>query len=361
MQASRTRNVRGQHPHLQQRRSADRLRLRLRPRREPNLLPRLSHSGLNGIDQTTSITPLGQSAVPLTYAGMGQSERTSSGSTTTKNGLLGKQTETSGGQSTSYVRDPYGTLISKDGPGADDFYYYFDGLGSVIGLIDPQGNQRATYSYDPFGAHANATGVNGSLPSNPWRWGGGYLDTTGLYHFGERYYDPSLGRFLQVDPMEGGSANAYDYCSGNPVDCADPAGTHSYSYSYDLGTRGSAADLAAFTVANCSSVFGIGGCRDNFEEGDRLDLFEEFGPYTQGFPVEVTKITSSSFQFVALKGHPEGAGRLITFNLSAERTKPTKGLHIPKWESHHARTRVKKYQFRHGKVCMGEHCRQYST
>jgi RHS repeat-associated protein len=82
----------------------------------------------------------------------------------------------------------------------------------VIGLIDRGGAQRVKYSYDPFGAHATATGVNGALPANPWRWMDGYLDgSTGLYHFGERYYDPARGRFLQVDPVMGGSCNAYDY------------------------------------------------------------------------------------------------------------------------------------------------------
>lgn len=44
----------------------------------------------------------------------------------------------------------------------------------------------------------------GPLPANPWRSMGGYLDSTGLYHFGERPYDPAYGRFLQVDPITGG-------------------------------------------------------------------------------------------------------------------------------------------------------------
>ena len=33
------------------------------------------------------------------------------------------------------------------------------------------------------------------------------------------------GRFLQVDPIIGGSANSYDYCNADPINSADPSGT----------------------------------------------------------------------------------------------------------------------------------------
>jgi hypothetical protein len=43
---------------------------------------------------------------------------------------------------------------------------------------------------------------------------------------GARLYDPHLGRFLEVDPVAGGSANSYDYCSADPVNGLDLAGTY---------------------------------------------------------------------------------------------------------------------------------------
>jgi RHS repeat-associated protein len=177
----------------------------------------------NALSQTTSITPTGGSATTYTYPAAGQTERTTAGATTAVHGL-GLATETTGGVTSSYIRDASGSLIAERTP-AGDFYYVFDGLGSVIALVDPSGTQRAAYTYDPYGDHATATAMNGALPVNPWRWSASYLDATGLYKLGARYYDPGLGRFTQVDPVQGGSCNAYDYACGDSVNSSDLEGS----------------------------------------------------------------------------------------------------------------------------------------
>ncbi|MGW5402542.1 DNRLRE domain-containing protein [Streptomyces sp. NPDC003952] len=38
---------------------------------------------------------------------------------------------------------------------------------------------------------------------------------------GVRLYNPATGRFLSTDPIPGASANAYDYCNADPVNCTD--------------------------------------------------------------------------------------------------------------------------------------------
>ena len=60
----------------------------------------------------------------------------------------------------------------------------------------------------------------------------GYLGTArrstdtlgGLVIMGLRLYNPSSGRFLSVDPVMGGSANAYDYAAQDPVNHSDVSG-----------------------------------------------------------------------------------------------------------------------------------------
>lgn len=46
---------------------------------------------------------------------------------------------------------------------------------------------------------------------------------------GVRSYVPAMGRFISIDPVLGGSANAYDYANADPVNGFDLAGTKPYS------------------------------------------------------------------------------------------------------------------------------------
>jgi RHS repeat-associated protein len=72
----------------------------------------------------------------------------------------------------------------------------------------------ATYIYTEFGAAESGTpGAYGWLGGD--QISGGALGTQLL--MGARSYNTNTGRFSQVDPIPGGSANAYDYAFQNPL------------------------------------------------------------------------------------------------------------------------------------------------
>src|ERR1035437_1427607 len=203
----------------------------------------------NSLNQTTSITTAG-SPIAMAYADIGQSERTSSGSSSFLTGLLG-MTRQSGGSTLAFTRTPGGSLVSMRS-GSNHFYYIFDALGSVIALTDGSGAIAASYTYDPYGTTLTSSGAQASV--NPFRFASGYFDSaTGLTKFGDRYYDSSLGRWTQRDSVAGsiadpGNLNRYVYAGNSPVNVTDPSGRDLLGcLALNLGAYASvAAGLAVF-------------------------------------------------------------------------------------------------------------------
>jgi RHS repeat-associated protein len=176
----------------------------------------------NAKDQTTSMTkPGGTALAPMAYAAGSQTLRTQAGQTSFVNSALGVAGATTAGGTDFYTRDNRGTLVSLRAASGSRYYYLFDGLGSVVGLVNSGGSKVNAYSYDPYGVQLSAT----EAVPNPWRYVSGFFDAqTGLTKFGTRYYDPTLGRFTQRDPISPTFAN-YRYAGCDPVNRVDPLGT----------------------------------------------------------------------------------------------------------------------------------------
>jgi len=131
-----------------------------------------------------------------------------------------------GVQGPCYRRDD--TQTESDGQGhtfGKTRWYVYDGLGSVVGELDPLGDLTSSPKYDVYGA----TRSNGGVASSKQGFVGslGHVsDDTGLIYMRARYYDPSVGRFASEDPSANGS-NWFAYCDNNPVNAVDPTGKYS--------------------------------------------------------------------------------------------------------------------------------------
>jgi RHS repeat-associated protein len=110
-------------------------------------------------------------------------------------------------------------------------YAQQDANGNVTSLVSPGGAVAQRFVYTPYGAVALYDNSWAVVSGNPKAWTylyqGGRLDaTTGLYNFRNRDYRPTLGRFVQQDPLGfgGGDTNLYQFVGNNPATLADPYG-----------------------------------------------------------------------------------------------------------------------------------------
>jgi RHS repeat-associated protein len=185
----------------------------------------------NAGEQLSSLTPAGGSAIAASYAFPGQFYRTSLGATTTQQTLLGLSKTTTAGTSDYVTRDKTGLVVSQRRPSASTpnkyTYALTDQLGSTRTLLDSTGAVVRRYRYQPYGADDSPSGS--WTTTTPIQYAAGQLDaTTGLYHFGERYYDTNIMRWTQQDPVNQMAsltqANRYGYVGGDPIDATDLAG-----------------------------------------------------------------------------------------------------------------------------------------
>jgi RHS repeat-associated protein len=247
-----------------------------------NLLGSSQGLGLayNAKNQTKTMTPPGSPAIPMEYAGATQDRRTLDGTQRmaySQLGLNGQGPNNGDPHTTYWVRDDRQVLVSEhdatDQQNQKDYYYLFDGLGSVVGITDWTGSLVASYAYEPYGKQTSIE----PTAFNPWRFASGYYDQpVGTLKFGTRYYLPDLQRWTQgelggtiANPT---SLNDHLYVADSPASLIDPSGR------YIVGDPGSAwigSDLPVFDPTEKPTSGGapfcitggvvafIGGCSDN--------------------------------------------------------------------------------------------------
>jgi RHS repeat-associated protein len=189
---------------------------------------RLKAATVGGTTVCYTFDPLGN-LMTRTYK---TSSSTCSSPTGTTNYLLGDlyETNASNTTTTSYIDGPAGDLTSYNGPpttSSTATYLYYDGHGNLAAEADSSGNitSGGEHTYDPFGAPLDTPPANATSHRYVGADNKQYDSTSGLILMGARPYDPTLGRFLTVDPIDGGSLNNYDYADQDPINNYDLAGT----------------------------------------------------------------------------------------------------------------------------------------
>lgn len=213
-----------------------------------------------GVDQLTSVS---ENGVTRTFAYNSDGETTSYGDKALSWDGWGRHSGgTFAGESVTYEFDPAGfrrkrtsgtattrylhgglyetdnagaiTLTDVDGPGGDLAHYagspstastvsylYYNGHGDLAANADSSGTRTDAFTYDPFGNPLQSLAQNSAVERWTGRWDKKHDSASSLVEMGARPYDPSLGRFLAIDPIEGGSLNAYEYAGQDPVNNYD--------------------------------------------------------------------------------------------------------------------------------------------
>jgi RHS repeat-associated protein len=176
-----------------------------------------------GYDQVNRLTSFARGTTTASYTYNGDSLRASKtvGGVTTKfvyDTAEGMPLVLSDGAS-CYLYGPDGIPFEQITTAGVTTYLHTDQLGSIRMITGSTGKSVGTATYTAYGTRTT-TGT-----TSAFGYAGQYTDTeTGLQWLRARYYDPTTGQFLTVDPLTAATGTRYAYAAGNPITGADPSG-----------------------------------------------------------------------------------------------------------------------------------------
>src|SRR5574341_806036 len=118
-----------------------------------------------------------------------------------------------------YYLHGLGLVAQSDGTNTE--YFHTDGLGSVRQMTNALGSVLLAQTFDPYDNPYLSAAASGA--DSTYGWAGEQTDGNGLVFLRARYYNPSMGRFLNLDPSRQ-EPNPLMYAFSNPVLFVDRSG-----------------------------------------------------------------------------------------------------------------------------------------
>ncbi len=130
------------------------------------------------------------------------------------------------------VDDPLVSFAGSSAVASNATLLYADARGSIVFTTNRWNTTPHANTYDPYG-------VPGSTNTGRFQYTGQiWLEELGLYYYKARMYSPTLGRFMQTDPIGyDDNVNLYAYVGNDPVNMVDPTGLEQKELQTVTGSR----------------------------------------------------------------------------------------------------------------------------